>query len=332
MKAYHLTGNASPKLAAVTRPDPVAGPGQVLVDLKAASLNYRDLLQAGSVSGIIPLSDGAGVVAAVGPGVGVDVSAWKPGDRVVIGFMPGWVDGAFSQAKQDSSLGGGAVDGVLAERIAVPADALVRLPDAMSFEAAATLPCAAVTAWAALFERRPIQPGETLLLLGTGGVSIFALQLAKLAGARVIITSSSDEKLARARALGADQTINYRSKPDWAAEALSMTGGVGVDVAVDVGGPGTLNETLKAVRSGGRISLMGVLTGFQGPIDTVSILRKRITLQGIYVGPVAMLDAVTRTGVNPVIDRVFAFDEAEQAYATLAAAGHFGKLVIRIAD
>lgn len=328
MKAYHLTGNADPKLSAVTRPDPVAGPSQILVDLKAASLNYRDLLQAGSVSGIIPLSDGAGVVSAIGPGV----SAWKPGDRVVIGFMPGWVDGEFSQVKQDSSLGGGTVDGVLAQRIAVASDAVVRIPDGMSFEEAACLPCAGVTAWAALFERRPVQPGETVLLLGTGGVSIFALQLAKLAGARVIITSSSDEKLARAKALGADHLINYRTTPDWAAEVLKLTGGLGADFSVDIGGPGTLNETLKAVRSGGRISLMGVLTGFNGPIDTVSILRKRITLQGIYVGSVAMLGAFARTGIKPVIDQSFAFEHAEKAYATLVGAGHFGKLVIRIAD
>ncbi|MFY7960889.1 MAG: zinc-dependent alcohol dehydrogenase family protein [Elsteraceae bacterium] len=328
MKAYHLTGNADPKLAAVTRPDPVAGPGQILIDLKAASLNYRDLLQAGSVSGIIPLSDGAGLVAAVGAGV----SVWKPGDRVVIGFMPGWVDGEFSQAKQDSSLGGGTVDGVLAQRIAVAADAVVRIPEGMSFEEAACLPCAGVTAWAALFERRPVQPGETVLLLGTGGVSIFALQLAKLAGARVIITSSSDEKLARAKALGADHLINYRATPDWAAEVLKLTGGLGADFSVDIGGPGTLNETLKAVRSGGRISLMGVLTGFNGPIDTVSILRKRITLQGIYVGSVAMLGALARAPIKPVIDQSFAFEDAEKAYATLVGAGHFGKLVIRIAD
>ena len=201
----------------------------------------------------------------------------------------------------------------------------------MGFEQAATLPCAGVTAWAALFERRPVQPGETVLLLGTGGVSVMALQLAKAAGARVIITSSSDAKLARARALGADEAINYRTTSDWAAEVLRLTGGVGADLAVDVGGPATLNTTLQAVRLDGRISLMGVLTGFDGPVDTVAILSRRITLQGIYVGPVAMLHALARTGIKPMVDRVFGWDEAEAAYDALSGADHFGKLVIRVA-
>lgn len=325
MRAYHLTGSI-PRLRLVDIPDPVAGPGQVVVALSAASLNYRDTMQAKTETGLVPLSDGAGTIEAVGPGV----SGWAPGDRVVIGFMPGWTDGEFSQAKQATSLGGGGIDGVLAERIAVPADGIVRLPDGMSFQQAATLPCAGVTAWAALFERRPVQPGETVLLLGTGGVSIFALQFAKAAGARVIITSSSDEKLARARALGADEVVNYRTTPDWAAAAVALTDGTGADFAVDVGGPGTLNSTLQAVRHGGRISLMGVLTGMGGEIDTVSILRKRITLQGIYVGSVAMLAALVRAGVTPVIDQEFPFDEAERAYDAMEAAGHFGKLVITV--
>ena len=184
----------------------------------------------------------------------------------------------------------------------------------------------------ALFERRPVQPGETVLLLGTGGVSIFGLLLAKRAGARVIITSSADEKLERARALGADETINYRTTPDWASEVLKLTDGLGADLALDVGGPGTLNSTLKAVRHDGRISLIGVLTGFSGEIDTASILRKRITLQGISVGPVASLAAVIKVGIKPVIDQVFAFEQAETAYDTMVAATHFGKLVIRIGE
>lgn len=324
MRAFELTG-ATPRLRPVERPDPHAQAGQVVVGLRAASLNYRDLLQARGNVGLIPLSDGAGVIEEVGPGV----AGWTSGDRVVIGFMPGWVEGPFSAAKQASSLGGDRVDGVLAERIAVPANALVRIPDAMSFEEAATLPCAGVTAWSALFERRGLQPGETVLLLGTGGVSIFALQLAKAAGARVIITSSSDAKLDRARALGADETINYRKAPEWDVAVLALTDGLGADLAVDIGGPDTLNSTLRAVRHGGRISLMGVLTGFAGPIDTAAILRKRITLQGIYVGPVETLAAVVRTGVKPVIDRVFPFEDAEAAYSSLEAAGHFGKLVVR---
>ncbi|MET2832572.1 zinc-dependent alcohol dehydrogenase family protein [Mesorhizobium shangrilense] len=326
MQSYRTTGETNPTLTLVETPDPVAGANELLVDVKAASLNYRDLIVAQNNKGVLPLSDGAGVVSAIGKGT----QGFEIGDRVVIGFMPGWVEGEFSAAKQATSLGGASVDGVLTQRIAVAANAVVRIPETMSFEEASTLPCAGVTAWSALFERRPIQPGETVLLLGTGGVSIFALQLAKLAGARVIITSSSDEKLARARTLGADHVVNYRTSPDWVAEVLDLTGGLGVDLAIDVGGPKTLNDTLKATRHGGRISLMGVLTGFAGPIDTAVILNKRITLQGIYVGSVAALRALCATGITPQVDEVFPFEKAEAAYESLRAAQHFGKLVIRV--
>lgn len=326
MQSYRTTGEISPTLTLVETPDPVAGANELLIDIKAASLNYRDLIVAQNNKGVLPLSDGAGVVSAIGKGT----QGFEIGDRIVIGFMPGWVEGEFSAAKQASSLGGASVDGVLTQHIAVAANAVVRIPETMSFEEASTLPCAGVTAWSALFERRPIQPGETVLLLGTGGVSIFALQLAKLAGARVIITSSSNEKLARARTLGADHVVNYRTSPDWVGEVLDLTGGLGVDLAIDVAGPETLNDTLKATRHGGRISLMGVLTGFAGPIDTASILNKRITLQGIYVGSVAALRALCATGIKPQVDEVFPFEKAEAAYESLRAAGHFGKLVIRV--
>jgi NADPH:quinone reductase-like Zn-dependent oxidoreductase len=328
MRAYQLTGSVSPRLKAIEREDPIASPEHVVVDLRAASLNYRDIQEAKLGRQVIPLSDGAGVISAIGSTAG----PWSVGDRVVIGFMPGWAEGPFTATKQATALGGGTVDGVLAERIRVPADALASMPADMTFDEAATLPCAGVTAWSALFERRPVQPGETVLLLGTGGVSIFALQLAKAAGARVIITSSSDDKLTRARTLGADLTINYRVNPNWSAEVLSHTDGLGADLAVDVGGPGTLNETLKAVRHDGRISLMGVLTGFDGPITTVDILRKRITLQGIYVGAVATLRALTKIGIRPVVDRVFSFSQADEAYSMMAAGEHFGKIVIRISE
>lgn len=330
MRAYELTGHEAAPLKLTQRPEPSPGFGQVAVDIKAVSLNYRDLNQAkvAANAGLVPLSDGAGVIASVGPGV----TGWRVGDRVAISFMIGWIEGPFSAAKQATSLGGGGVDGVLTQRICVPAEAAVRLPDGMTFEQAATLPCAAVTAWAALFERRPIQPGETVLLLGTGGVSVFALQLAKKAGARVILTSSSDAKLERARALGADETINYRTTPDWAAEVLARTNGVGADMAVDVGGPATLNSTLVAVRHGGRISLMGVLTGVSGPIDTAVLLRKRITLQGIYVGPAEMLASVVAAAPEPVIDRVFGFDQAAEAYAYLASGSHLGKVVVTVSN
>ena len=326
MRRYTLTGHDHPRLALGELADLRPGPGEVAVSMRAASLNYRDLLVAQRCSDVVPLSDGAGVIAAIGDGVG----GLAEGDRVVIGFMPAWVEGEFSEAKKASSLGGPGADGVLTERLVVPASAVVRLPDGMSFEEAATLPCAGVTAWSALFERRPVQPGETVLLLGTGGVSIFALQLAKMAGARVIITSSSDEKLQRARDLGADELINYRSHPEWDREVLRLTDGYGADLAVDVAGPATLDRTLRATRFGGRISLMGVLTGFDGPISTASILEKRITLQGIYVGPVATLRALVRLGIAPQVDRVFGFDEAEAAYDTLQGGSHFGKLVVRI--
>lgn len=327
MRRYILTGHDLPKLTLVQSEDPRPGYGEIVVDLRAASLNYRDLLIAQRFSDLVPMSDGAGVVSAIGDGV----EGYAIGDRVVIAFMPKWLDGEFTEAKR-ASLGGPGSDGVLTERIVVPATGVVRIPDPMTFEAAATLPCAGVTAWSALFERRPVQPGETVLLLGTGGVSIFALQLAKMAGARVIMTSSSNEKLERARALGADHLINYRSVPDWENEVLRLTNGIGADLAVDVAGPATLNKTLKATRLGGRISLMGVLTGFEGPVDTGVLLEKRITLQGIYVGPVATLRALVKTNIAPQIDRIFPFEDAEAAYDALQAAGHFGKLVIRIGE
>ena len=325
MKRYRTTGQPG-AIVLEDSGDPEPDNGEVQVELRAVSLNYRDLIVAQRFPGVVPLSDGAGVISAVGSGV----ESVAVGDRVVVGFMPGWTDGAFTEAKQASSLGGPGVDGVLAEQIVVPASGVVRIPDSLSFEAAATLPCAGVTAWSALFERRPVQPGETVLLLGTGGVSIFALQLAKMAGARVVMTSSSDAKLEQARALGADHIINYTRQPDWDAAVLRLTGGIGADLAIDVAGPATINRTLKATRFGGRISLMGVLTGFDGLVDTGAILERRITLQGIYVGPVATLRSLVATGIEPVIDRVFPFEEAPAAYKALRAAGHVGKIVVRI--
>ncbi|WP_215766086.1 zinc-dependent alcohol dehydrogenase family protein [Gluconobacter cerinus] len=327
MRRYILTGHDLPKLTLIQSEDPRPGYGEIVVDLRAASLNYRDLLIAQRFSDLVPMSDGAGVVSALGDGV----EGYATGDRVVIAFMPKWLDGEFTEARI-ASLGGPGFNGVLTERIVVPATGVVRIPDSLTFEAAATLPCAGVTAWSALFERRPAQPGETVLLLGTGGVSIFALQLAKMAGARVIMTSSSNEKLERARTLGADHLINYRSIPDWENEVLRLTDGTGTDLAVDVAGPATLNKTLKATRLGGRISLMGVLTGFDGSVDTGVLLEKRITLQGIYVGPVATLQALVKTNIAPQVDRVFPFEDAEAAYSALQAADHFGKLVIRIGE
>lgn len=320
------------------RPEPEPGPGEALIAVRAVSLNFPDLLvatgrYAGGTRpvGRIPVSDGAGEVVAIGPGV----TQVEVGCRVVAAFMPGWLDGPLTAAKQATSLGGAGADGMLAERVALPASALVRFPAHLSFEEAATLPCAGVTAWYALFEGAALRPGETVLLLGTGGVSVFALQLAKLAGARVIITTSSPAKVDRIRALGADEVIDTSAAPDWQERVLALTGGRGADLAVEVGGPGTLNRTLQAVRFGGRISLMGVLSGLSDRVDTGVILHKNTRIQGTYVGSVAMLErlvaAVGASGLRPVIDRVFAFEQAPAADAHLDSGAHLGKVVIRIA-
>jgi NADPH:quinone reductase-like Zn-dependent oxidoreductase len=333
MRAYRLAGAKNPlRLDEVADPEPKAG--EVVVAIKAATLNYRDLIVRSGDYGtaqkddLIPLSDGAGIIAAVGAGV----ADRRVGDRVAIGFMPGWLDGPFTAAKQATALGGGLVDGVLAERIAVPAAGVVPIPDDWGFEEAAAYPCAGVTAWACLFGGAGIRPGSTVLVQGTGGVSTFALQFAKAAGARVIVTSSSDEKLTAAAALGAAAGINYRDMPNWGARAAEIAGSQGIDLVVEVGGPGTLDQALRAVRPGGEIALVGVLTGFAGPVGTSTILMNAIDLRGVYVGSMADLAAATRSGVRPVIDRVFAFEQANEAYARLESAAHRGKIAIRIAD
>lgn len=338
MRAYQIADR--PGLDAVMpseRQEPTPAAEEVVVEVKAVSLNYRDLLVAkGTYAngvkpvGLVPASDGAGRIVAVGD----RVSRWKVGDRIAAAFMPGWLNGDLTAEKQASALGGGSVDGMLAERVVLPEHAVVRLPDHLSYEEGATLPCAALTAWYALFEGAVTRPGTEVLLLGTGGVSIFALQFAKIAGARVIITSSSDEKLERARSLGADATINYRLHQEWQTEVLSLTDGIGADHAVEVGGPGTLNRTLAALRFGGSMSLMGVLTGLQDEIDTGTILRKNIRIQGTYVGSIAMFErvmkAISVSKMKPVIDRIFPFEETREAYRYLESGAHFGKVVIKI--
>lgn len=332
MRAYRLNGAGQP-LRRVDEVDPRPGPGQVVVDLKAATLNYRDTIVQDAAYGgeqradLIPLSDGAGIIADVGDGV----PRTRIGERVAIGFMPDWREGPFSAAKQAGALGGGFVDGVLAERIAVPATGVVPFPQDWSFEEAAAYPCAGVTAWTCLFGGRGLRPGNTVLVEGTGGVSTFALQFARAAGARVIATSSSNEKLARARELGADALINYREVSDWGARAAALAGGEGVDFVVEVGGPATLDQALAAVRPGGEIALVGVLTGFAGPVNTGAILMKAVNLRGVYVGSVADLATAIGTGVRPVVDAVFPFDDADAAFAHLRSGGHRGKVAIRIA-
>ncbi|WP_141733189.1 zinc-dependent alcohol dehydrogenase family protein [Oligoflexus tunisiensis] len=306
---------------------------QVLVRLRAASLNYRDhAIAMGrygmgvSPENLIPLSDGAGEVVDLGPGV----TRWKTGDRVASTFFQAWPRGEAQPADFATALGG-AIDGVLTEYRVFDENGLVHLPANLSFEEGATLPCAAVTVWNALFTQRPLRAGETVLTLGTGGVSMFALQLARAAGARVLITSSSDEKLERAKQLGASGTVNYKTHPEWDKEILKLTDGRGVDHVVEVGGPGTLQRSLNAVRIGGFVYLIGVLTG--GDINPLPILGKNATVRGIYVGSremfEAMNSAISVNGIQPVIDRVFSFEETKDAYRHLASGSHMGKVVIR---
>lgn len=315
------------------RQNPSPGPGQIVVRIRAAALNYRDQ---GVVKGaygytkfpVIPLSDGAGEVAAVGPGV----TQFKPGDRVASTFFVNWTAGRIPADASRNSLGG-MVDGVLAEFAALSETGAIKIPDSLSFVEAATLPCAALTAWNALIETGRIKPGESVLVLGTGGVACFALGFAKMHGARVFITSSSDEKLARAKALGADLTVNYARQPEWDKEILELTGGAGVDHVLEVGGPGTLEKSMNAVRPGGSIYVIGALSG-AGSINPRMINRKSLRLQGIHVGSHEMFErmneAIAARGFKPVIDRTFAFDDAKAAYLHQRGGDHFGKVVIAL--
>ena len=316
----------------VERDVPTPASGQALVRIRAASLNYRDLALARNPRQkrpIVPLSDGAGEIVAVGTGV----TRFDIGDRVAANFFLNWLDGEVRGTVHDSALGG-AVDGMLAEYVVVPAESLVRLPDYLTYEQAATLPCAALTLWNALFEQAKIAPGETVLLLGTGGVSMFGLQFAKMVGAKVILTSSSDAKLERARALGADETINYRTTPDWDKAVWELTERLGADHVVEVGGGGTMEKSLRSTRFGGTVSAIGVLSGFEAKIEPFLIVGRSLRVNGIYVGSVAMFErmlaAMTQNRMEPIIDRVFPFAEAPQALEYLASGAHFGKIVIRL--
>jgi NADPH:quinone reductase-like Zn-dependent oxidoreductase len=335
MKAWQIRGEYGiDRLACVDLPAPSAGPGQVVVAMRAASLNYRDLVTVRGIAGakapaaLVPFSDGAGVVDAVGPGVrGIAV-----GDRVAPTFFQSWVDGPVTAEARAQALGG-TLDGVLQERIALRAEGVVKIPDGMTFEEAATLPCAGLTAWRAVAVEAPVGPGQTVLVQGTGGVSIFALQFAKALGARVIVTSSSDEKLERARAFGADHGINYVATEDWAAEARRFTGGRGVDVVVEVGGEDTLQQAMAASRVGGRIVVIGVLSGFGSTIPLPVLFSNNLHLIGISVGSrahfVDMLAHIERWQLKPVIDRTYAFDQVPAALRTMESGRFFGKLCIR---
>jgi NADPH:quinone reductase-like Zn-dependent oxidoreductase len=322
-------------LTEAERPDPSPGPGQVLVRVRAVSLNYRDLLVTKGQYDPklklprIPCSDGAGEVTAVGAGV----ASLKVGDRVCGLFLQHWHGGEMTGDKARGALGGD-LDGVLAEQVVFPEGGVIRFPDHLNYEEASTLPCAALTAWNALTGPDGVTAGETVLLQGTGGVSVFALQFTKMFGARALVTSSADAKLERAKTLGADEGINYKTTPDWDKKARELTGGAGVDHVVEVGGAGTLNRSLRAVRSGGRISLIGVLSGAAGPVDTVLVLMRSLRLRGIYVGSREMFEAMNRAvalhNMKPVIDRAFPFDEARAAMQYLESGAHFGKVVIQV--
>lgn len=332
MKVYELQPREGfDSLTLVDRPARAPGPREVRVRVRAASLNYRDLVMARGAqrrkAPIVPLSDGAGEVVAVGD----EVTRLRPGDRVTAAFFPTWRDGPLSDAHHARALGGGQ-DGMLAEEVVLPDEAWLAIPDSLSFEAAATLPCAGLTAYHALFVAATLVPGDTLLVQGTGGVSIFGLQLARAAGAQVIATSSSAAKRERALALGAAHVIDYTADPAWGETARKLTGGRGVDLVIDVGGPGTFDQSVAALRFGGAMSILGVLTGTRGEVNTYGIFHKTLRVAGIYVGSIAMFEAFLRavdaTRLEPVIDRTFPFGEARAAYEYMASGSHFGKVVI----
>ncbi len=335
MRAYEIQRFGLDGLALVDRPDPEPGPGQVVVAVEACSLNYRDLLMAKGAYNprqrlpLVPLSDGVGRVEAVGEGV----TRVAVGDRVAGIFAQGWLAGGFNPAARATTLGG-PLDGMLAERVALSAEGVVPVPAHLSAAQAACLPCAGVTAWNALFAKGRLQAGQSVLLLGTGGVSIFALQLAKAAGARCIITSSSDEKLERARALGADEGINYRAEPEWDKRVRAMTDGRGVDLVVEVGGADTLPRSINAAAFDGRVAIIGVLAGVETALPVTSILMKQVRLLGVLVGSREMFEELNRAialhGLEPVVDRVLPFAQAPEAFAAMARAEHFGKIAIEV--
>ncbi len=338
MKKYILLKGSTDmsSLKLIDCDEPAPGAGQVLIRMHATSLNYRDhaVVTGQYFGGIlqrdtVPLSDGAGEVVAAGEGV----SRIKVGDRVAGNFFQGWVDGVPDRTALNAL--GSPVDGMLTEYAVLDEAGVVTIPEHLSYEEAACLPCAAVTAWNALMVSGRVCPGDTVLMLGTGGVSIFALQFAKMSGARAIITSSDDKKLEKAKGLGADMTINYTTTPEWHEEVLQLTDGRGVDHVVEVGGAGTLSRSIQAVGYRGHISLIGVLSGREGDTNPHGLMLKNACMTGIFVGSRIMFEqmneAISVNGMQPVVDKVFAFDEAADAFAYQLAGKHFGKVVIGVA-
>lgn len=339
MKAFIIKAGSTSfdGLVQVEKPAPVAGPGEILVEMRAASLNFRDLLVplgryfGGPVpTDLIPLSDGAGEVVAVGPGA----TRFKVGDRVCGTFFRNYIDGP--AADVDRPALGSPVDGVLAEYVTFHEQDAVKMPANLSFIEAATLPCAGVTAWHALMVAgRPVQPGDIVLVLGTGGVSLQALQLARAAGARVLVTSSSDSKLERARALGAGGLINYKTTPEWHTEVMQLTNGHGADCVIEMGGAGTLKQSMLSMAYAGKIAMIGVLTGFEGDTNPHPVMRKGGSMHGIFVGNRAMFEQLNRAvevnDIHPVIDKVFQFNQTVAAFEYLQSQAHFGKVAISLA-
>jgi NADPH:quinone reductase-like Zn-dependent oxidoreductase len=335
MKVYEIQEFGVENLAVVERDAPEPQANEVLVKFHAASLNYRDLM---TVKGtynpklklpLVPLSDGAGEVVAIGE----SVTKWKVGDRVCPIFMQGWIEGDIDFQKARTTLGGD-FDGCLREFGAFDENGLVRIPDHLSYEEASTLPCAAVTAHNALMVSGNIKPDQTVLLQGTGGVSIFAMQFAGVFGCRTIITSSDNEKLKRAKELGASDLINYKERMDWDKAVLELTEKQGVEQIVEVGGAGTMQKSLNSVKMGGHIAVIGVLAG-KGEFDLRSILMKSVRMQGIFVGSRQMFEDMNRlicqhNQFKPVIDKVFEFEAARDALKYMESAEHFGKIVIKI--
>jgi NADPH:quinone reductase-like Zn-dependent oxidoreductase len=335
MKAIVIQGAFGlDSLTQVDLPDPVPQRDEVVVRMRAASLNYRDLMVVTGVYNprqplpLVPFSDGAGEVVAVGP----EVTRVKIGDRVCPIFAQGWLDGDATLPKLKTTLGS-PLNGVLSELFLTREAGLVKPPSHLTDAEAATLPCAGLTAYNALFGTGNLKAGETVLIQGTGGVSVFALQFAKMAGARAIVTSSSDAKLERAKSLGAWQTINYKTTPEWDKRVVELTDRTGVDHVVEVGGAGTLMRSIRAVRVAGTVSIIGALTGASEEMNVLPVLMRHVRLQGIIVGSRALFEAMNRaieaTGLRPVIDaKSFAFTETREAIAHMGMAGHFGKIVV----
>jgi NADPH:quinone reductase-like Zn-dependent oxidoreductase len=335
MRAWQIAGAFSiDALTDQSLEDPAPGPGQVAVRVGAVSLNFRDLLVIGGLySRKVPnpltvCSDCAGEVSAIGEGV----SSVKPGDRVCATFMPAWITGEVDEEKARSARGA-FTQGVLATTLVTDAASLVMTPPHLTDIEAATLPCAAVTAWNALVSRGGLRMGDTVLVQGSGGVSIFALQFAKLLGARVIATSSSSSKIARLGEIGADETINYVTTPDWEEAARKLTGGRGVDHVIEIGGAATFNKSVRAVRMGGRISVIGNRAQGTGEAPNLTaLLMKSVCAQGVFVGSREMFEDMNRTVVSarlqPVVDRVFPFDSAPDAFRYFETGSHFGKVVV----